>query len=182
VARLIYGFASRVLFGMILTIHFVGHRRGERGQGYFGGLDDLCVPSASAKSGTSVAVALPAVIIPRVWAGVCLDRHPAAFYWVSLVGIVREESCAAATSNISRPARALGVYQAPSCTAFAPNAMVGDHDLPAIHLVASVMTLTAIDLLGFGLQPARRRSAEAAGAGQDKHPGHVDWPGRLFLG
>ena len=156
-ARLIYGFRISVLFGLILTIvsSIIGVAAGAV-QGYFGGWTDLLFQRVI-EIWTSVAGALSArsiissVLVPGffVLLGILL-----LFSWVRLVGLVRAEFLRGRNFEYIQAARALGVSnRVIMFRHLLPNAMVATMTFLPFIMSSSVMTLTALDFLGFGLPP-----------------------------
>jgi microcin C transport system permease protein len=156
VARIIYGFRVSVLFGLILTIisSIIGVAAGAV-QGYFGGWTDLLF-QRFIEIWTSVPSLYLLLIISSVLApsffvllGILL-----LFSWVSLVGLVRAEFLRGRNFEYVLAARALGVSNARIMFRhLLPNAMVATMTFLPFILSSSVMTLTALDFLGFGLPP-----------------------------
>jgi microcin C transport system permease protein len=76
------------------------------------------------------------------------------FSWVALVGLVRAEFLRARNFEYVQAARALGVSNLVLMVRhLLPNAMVATLTYLPFILSSSVMTLTALDFLGFGLPP-----------------------------
>jgi len=156
VARLIYGFRISVLFGLTLTIisSVIGVAAGAV-QGYFGGWVDLLF-QRFIEIWTSIPSLYLLLIISSVLApgffvllGILL-----LFSWVSLVGLVRAEFLRGRNFEYIMAARALGVSNAVIIFRhLLPNAMVATMTFLPFILSSSVMTLTALDFLGFGLPP-----------------------------
>ena len=156
VARLIYGFRLSVLFGLTLSLisSVIGVAAGAV-QGYFGGWTDLLfqrfieiwvsVPSLY------LLLIISSVLVPGffVLLGILL-----LFSWVSLVGLVRAEFLRGRNFEYIMAARALGVSNARIMFRhLLPNAMVATMTFLPFIVSSSVMTLTALDFLGFGLPP-----------------------------
>src|SRR4030095_13634149 len=156
VARLLYGFRISVLFGLALTIisSIIGVAAGAV-QGYFGGWTDLLfqrvieiwtpIPSLY------LLLIISSVLVPGffVLLGILL-----LFSWVSLVGLVRAEFLRGRNFEYIQAARALGVSNTVIIFRhLLPNAMVATMTFLPFILSSSVMTLTALDFLGFGLPP-----------------------------
>ncbi len=156
VARMIYGFRISVLFGLILTIisSVIGVAAGAV-QGYFGGWTDLLF-QRFIEIWTSIPELYLLLIISSILApgffillGILL-----LFSWVSLVGLVRAEFLRGRNFEYIQAARALGVSNAVIMFRhLLPNAMVATMTMLPFILSGSVMTLTALDFLGFGLPP-----------------------------
>ena len=156
VARLIYGFRISVLFGLTLSLisSVVGVTAGAI-QGYFGGWTDLLF-QRFIEIWTSVPQLYLLLIISSMFVpgffvliGILL-----LFSWVSLVGLVRAEFLRARNFEYVQAARALGVSNGKIMYRhLLPNAMVATLTFLPFILSSSVMTLTALDFLGFGLAP-----------------------------
>jgi microcin C transport system permease protein len=155
-ARLIYGFRVSVLFGLVLTIisSVVGVSAGAV-QGYFGGWVDLgfqrFIEIWTSVPSLYLLLIVSSVLVPGffVLIGILL-----LFSWVSLVGLVRAEFLRGRNFEYIQAARALGVTNARIMFRhLLPNAMVATMTFLPFILSSSVMTLTALDFLGFGLPP-----------------------------
>ena len=156
VARLIYGFRISVLFGLALTIFssIVGVAAGAV-QGYFGGWIDLLfqrfIEIWEGMPQLYLLIILASVIEPTFW---ILLVFLLLFSWVSLVGVVRAEFLRARNFDYVRAARALGASDGTIMLRHVlPNAMVATLTFLPFILSGSVVTLTALDFLGFGLPP-----------------------------
>src|SRR3984957_14961640 len=155
-ARLIYGFRISVLFGLILTIvsSVIGVAAGAV-QGYFGGWTDLLF-QRFIEIWTSIPelyllLIISSVLVPGffILLGILL-----LFSWVSLVGLVRAEFLRGRNFEYIQAARALGVSNPVIMFRhLLPNAMVATMTMLPFILSGSVMELTALDFLGFGLPP-----------------------------
>jgi microcin C transport system permease protein len=169
VARLIYGFRISVLFGLILTIisSIIGVAAGAV-QGYFGGWTDLLfqrfIEIWTAIPSLYLLLIISSVLVPGFWVllGILL-----LFSWVSLVGLVRAEFLRGRNFEYVQAARALGVSN-PSIMFrhLLPNAMVATMTFLPFILSSSVMTLTALDFLGFGLPPGSPSLGELLSQGK----------------
>jgi microcin C transport system permease protein len=155
-ARLIYGFRISILFGLTLTVFstIVGVAAGAV-QGYFGGLLDLFFQRFIEIWGglptLYLLIILASVITPSFWwlLGLLL-----MFSWMSLVGVVRAEFLRARNFDYIRAARALGVSnRAIMFRHVLPNAMVATITFLPFITAGSVVQLTSLDFLGFGLPP-----------------------------
>ena len=156
VARLIYGFRISVLFGLVLTIlsSVIGIAAGAV-QGYFGGWVDLLfqrfIEIWNSIPELYLLLIISSILVPGffVLLGILL-----LFSWVRLVGLVRAEFLRARNLEYVRAARALGVSNPVIMFRHVlPNAMVASLTFMPFILSSSVMTLTALDFLGFGLPP-----------------------------
>jgi microcin C transport system permease protein len=169
VARLIYGFRISVLFGLILTIlsSVIGVVAGAV-QGYFGGWLDLLF-QRFIEIWTSIPelyllLIISAVLVPGffVLLGILL-----LFSWVRLVGLVRAEFLRGRNFEYIMAARALGVSNPVIMFRhLLPNAMVATLTFLPFILSGSVMTLTALDFLGFGLPPGSPSLGELLSEGK----------------
>ncbi len=169
VARLIYGFRISVLFGLALTIvsSIIGIAAGGV-QGYFGGWVDLgfqrFIEVWSAIPSLYLLLILSSVLVPGffVLLGILL-----LFSWVSLVGLVRAEFLRGRNFEYIMAARALGVSNAKIMIRhLLPNAMVATMTFLPFIVSSSVMTLTALDFLGFGLPPGSPSLGELLAQGK----------------
>jgi len=168
-ARLIYGFRISVLFGLILTIFssIIGVAAGAV-QGYFGGWTDLLF-QRFIEIWTSVPelyllLIISSVLVPGffVLLGILL-----LFSWVRLVGLVRAEFLRGRNFEYIQAARALGVSNAVIMFRhLLPNAMVATLTFLPFIMSSSVMTLTALDFLGFGLPPGSPSLGELLSQGK----------------
>lgn len=169
VARLLYGFRISVLFGLILTIvsSIVGVAAGAV-QGYFGGWTDLLfqrfIEIWTAIPSLYLLLIISSVLVPGffVLLGILL-----LFSWVSLVGLVRAEFLRGRNFEYIQAARALGVSSATIMFRhLLPNAMVATMTFLPFILSSSVMTLTSLDFLGFGLPPGSPSLGEMLSQGK----------------
>jgi len=169
VARLIYGFRISVLFGLALTIisSVIGIAAGGI-QGYFGGWVDLLfqrfIEVWTAIPSLYLLLILSSVLVPGffVLLGILL-----LFSWVSLVGLVRAEFLRGRNFEYIQAARALGVSNGTIMFRhLLPNAMVATMTFLPFIVSSSVMTLTALDFLGFGLPPGSPSLGELLSQGK----------------
>ena len=168
-ARLIYGFRVSVLFGLVLTIvsSVIGVAAGAV-QGYFGGWTDLLF-QRFIEIWTSVPelyllLIISSVLVPGffVLLGILL-----LFSWVRLVGLVRAEFLRGRNFEYIQAARALGVSNAVIMFRhLLPNAMVATMTFLPFIMSSSVMTLTALDFLGFGMPPGSPSLGEMLSQGK----------------
>ena len=168
-ARLIYGFRVSVLFGLILTIvsSIIGVAAGAV-QGYFGGWTDLLF-QRFIEIWTSVPelyllLIISSVLVPGffVLLGILL-----LFSWTRLVGLVRAEFLRGRNFEYILAARALGVSNPVIMFRhLLPNAMVATLTFLPFIMSSSVMTLTALDFLGFGLPPGSPSLGELLSQGK----------------
>ena len=168
-ARLIYGCRISVLFGLCLTIvsSIIGVAAGAV-QGYFGGWTDLLfqrfIEIWTSIPSLYLLLIISSVLVPGffVLLGILL-----LFSWVSLVGLVRAEFLRGRNFEYIQAARALGVSNPVIIFRhLLPNAMVATMTFLPFILSSSVMTLTALDFLGFGLPPGSPSLGELLSQGK----------------
>jgi microcin C transport system permease protein len=168
-ARLIYGFRISVLFGLVLTVvsSIVGVAAGAV-QGYFGGWTDLLfqrfIEIWTSIPSLYLLLIISSVLVPGffVLLGILL-----LFSWVALVGLVRAEFLRGRNFEYVQAARALGVSNPRIMFRhLLPNAMVATMTFLPFILSSSVMTLTALDFLGFGLPPGSPSLGELLSQGK----------------
>ena len=153
-ARIIYGFRLSVLFGLALTFFssLVGIAVGAT-QGFFGGGIDLFGQRV-----VEVWAGLPQLFLIIILSSL-IEPNPVAlllllllFNWMALVAVVRAESLRTRNFDYVRAARALGESNFVIMTKhLLPNAMVATLTYLPFLLSGSVVTLTSLDFLGFGL-------------------------------
>ncbi|MCY3858513.1 MAG: ABC transporter permease [Gammaproteobacteria bacterium] len=154
VAKLLYGFRLSVLFGIILTIlaSTIGICVGAV-QGYFGGLVDLIGQRI-----VEVWIGLPVLFVLIILASMVepnvywLLGILVMFSWMTLVGVVRAEFLRARNFEFVRAAWGLGVRDFVVIFRHVlPNAAVSALTYLPFILTSSIVSLTALDFLGFGL-------------------------------
>jgi ABC-type microcin C transport system duplicated ATPase subunit YejF/ABC-type microcin C transport system permease subunit YejE len=169
-ARLIYGFRVSVLFALVLTIlsSIIGVAAGAV-QGYFGGWTDLLfqrfIEIWSGLPRLYLLIILASVVTPNFWwlLGLLL-----LFQWMALVGVVRAEFLRARNFDYVRAARALGVGDFRIIVRHVlPNAMVAAMTFLPFITSGAVVTLTALDFLGFGMPPGDPSLGELLRQGKD---------------
>ena len=155
-ARLLYGFRLSVLFGLIITIisSVIGVAAGAV-QGYFGGWVDLLfqrfIEIWTSVPSLYLLLIISSMFVPGffILLGILL-----LFSWVAPIGYVRAEFLRGRNFEYVQAARALGVSnRVIMFRHLLPNAMVATMTLMPFLLSSQVMTLTALDFLGFGLPP-----------------------------
>ncbi len=168
-ARMIYGFRISVLFGLTLTLisSIIGVAAGAV-QGYFGGWTDLLfqrfIEIWTSIPSLYLLLIISSVLVPGffVLLGILL-----LFSWVSLVGLVRAEFLRGRNFEYIQAARALGVSNRTIMFRhLLPNAMVATMTFLPFIVSGSVMTLTALDFLGFGLPPGSPSLGELLSQGK----------------
>ena len=153
-AKVVYGFRLSILFGLGLTVcsTIIGVTAGAI-QGYFGGWIDLTfqrlIEMWSNLPVLFLLIILASMVEPSpFWLfGLLL-----LFSWMALVGVVRAEFLRGRNLEYVKAARALGASNAIIMRKHVlPNAMVAALTMVPFVLTSSVVFLTALDFLGFGL-------------------------------
>ena len=169
-SRMIYGFRISVLFGLALTIFssLIGVAVGAI-QGYFGGLIDLIgqrvIEIWVGLPMLYMLIILASVVQPNFWwlLGLML-----LFSWPGLVGVVRAEFLRGRNFEYVKAARALGQSNRVIIMQHVmPNAMVATLTFLPFITSGSVITLTSLDFLGFGLPPGSPSLGELLKQGKD---------------
>lgn len=177
-ARVIYGFRISVLFALILTLasSVIGVCAGAV-QGYYGGRIDLLFQRfIEIWSGLPVLfllIILASLIKPNFWwlLGIML-----LFSWMSLVDVVRAEFLRGRNLEYVRAARALGLSDVQIMYRHVlPNAMVATLTFMPFVFNSAIVTLTALDFLGFGLPPGSPSLGELVAQGKENL--HAPWLG-----
>lgn len=168
-ARILYGFRISVLFGLILTLisSVIGIIAGAV-QGYFGGKTDLIMQRfIEIWQGLPVLyllIILASFVEPSFWwlLGLML-----LFSWMSLVDVVRAEFLRARNFDYVKAAKALGVHEVVIMWRHVlPNALVSTFTFLPFILSGSIITLTSLDFLGFGLPPGSPSLGELLAQGK----------------
>ncbi len=169
-ARVIYGFRISVLFGFTLTVasSVVGIAAGAV-QGFYGGLTDLLFQRFmeiwSGLPELYLLIILASVVQPSFW---ILLGFLLLFSWMGLTGVVRAEFLRGRNLDYVRAARALGVSDARLMARhILPNAMVATLTFLPFILSGSVVVLTSLDFLGFGLPPGSASLGELVAQGKN---------------
>ncbi|MBX9698547.1 MAG: ABC transporter permease [Acetobacteraceae bacterium] len=169
-ARVIYGFRISVLFGFTLTIvsSALGIAAGAV-QGYYGGLTDLLfqrfIEIWRGMPELYLLIILASIITPSFW---ILLGFLLLFSWMGLTGVVRAEFLRGRNFDYVRAARALGVSDARIMARhILPNAMVATLTFLPFILSGSVVILTSLDFLGFGLPPGSPSLGELVNQGKN---------------
>ncbi|WP_286238698.1 ABC transporter permease [Neptuniibacter halophilus] len=177
-ARVIYGFRISVLFAVVLTLasSVIGVIAGAV-QGYYGGKVDLFFQRfIEIWSGLPVLfllIILASIVEPNFWwlLGIML-----LFSWMQLVDVVRAEFLRGRNLEYVRAARALGLSNRMIMFRhILPNAMVATLTFMPFIFNGSVVTLTALDFLGFGLPPGSPSLGELVAQGKTNL--HAPWLG-----
>ena len=138
-------------------------------QGYFGGLTDLIgqrlIEVWNGMPVLFMLIILASVVQPSFWwlLGLML-----LFSWTALVSVVRAEFLRARNFEYVKAARALGVTNSVIMYRHVlPNAMVATLTFLPFITSGSVVTLTSLDFLGFGLPPGSPSLGELLKQGKD---------------
>ena len=169
-ARMIYGFRISVLFGLAL-VFFTGVIGVAVGlaQGFFGGLADLLgqrvIEVWVSLPTLYLLIILASIVQPNFW---WLLGIMVAFGWTGFVGPVRAETLRARNLDFVRASRALGVTDGTIMRRhILPNAMVATLTFMPFVLSGAVVSLAALDFLGFGLPPGSPSLGELIKQGKD---------------
>lgn len=177
-ARVIYGFRISVLFALALTLasSVMGVCAGAI-QGYYGGRIDLLFQRfIEIWSGLPVLfllIILASLVQPNFWwlLGIML-----LFSWMSLVDVVRAEFLRGRNLEYVRAAKALGLSDIRIMYRHVlPNAMIATLTFMPFIFNSAIVTLTALDFLGFGLPPGSPSLGELVAQGKENL--HAPWLG-----
>ncbi len=177
-ARVIYGFRISVLFAITLTLtsSVIGVAAGAV-QGYYGGKVDLLfqrfIEIWSGLPTLFLLIILASIVEPNFWwlLGIML-----LFSWMQLVDVVRAEFLRGRNLEYVRAARALGLNnRLIMFRHILPNAMVATLTFMPFIFNGSLVTLTALDFLGFGLPPGSASLGEMVAQGKANL--HAPWLG-----
>lgn len=177
-SRVIYGFRTSILFALTLTLFssIIGIIAGAI-QGYYGGKIDLLFQRfIEIWSGLPVLfllIILASIIQPNFWwlMGILL-----LFSWTSLVDVVRAEFLRGRNLEYVRAARALGLNdRLIMFRHILPNAMVATLTFIPFIFNSSLVTLTVLDFLGFGLPLGSPSLGELVAQGKSNL--HAPWLG-----
>jgi microcin C transport system permease protein len=159
-----------VLFGLALTIgsSAIGILVGAV-SGYFGGWTDLLfqrfIEIWTSIPALYLLLILSSVIAPSFWTLLAILL---LFSWVTLVGLVRAEFLRGRNFEYVAAARALGVSSWGIMRRhLLPNAMVATVTFLPFILGGSIITLTSLDFLGFGLPPGSPSLGELLSQGKE---------------
>ncbi|GGK69147.1 ABC transporter permease [Amphritea balenae] len=177
-ARVIYGFRISVLFAITLTLvsSVIGVAAGAV-QGFYGGKIDLFFQRfIEIWSGLPVLfllIILASIVEPNFWwlLGIMM-----LFSWMQLVDVVRAEFLRGRNLEYVRASRALGLdNRLIMFRHILPNAMVATLTFMPFIFNGSLVTLTALDFLGFGLPPGSASLGELVAQGKANL--HAPWLG-----
>lgn len=177
-ARILYGFRICVLFGILLTVFssVVGIVAGAV-QGYFAGWIDLSfqrlIEVWQSLPSLYLLIIISAVLEPGFWT---LLGTLLLFSWMTLTGFVRAEFLRGRNLEYVAAAQALGL---PDRTIMYkhifPNAMVTTLTYLPFILSGSIITLTSLDFLGYGMPPGSPSLGELLQQGKSNL--HAPWVG-----
>lgn len=169
-ARLIYGVRFSLLFGLLLTVcsSAVGIAAGAA-QGYFGGKVDLFGQRFLEIWGSLPQLFILIIVSGMVAAGFwSLLVVLLLFSWTALVPVVRAEFLRVRNFDYVKAARALGASDVRIMARHVfPNAMVATLTYLPFILSGAVVSLTALDFLGFGLPPGEPSLGELVRQGKE---------------
>ena len=153
-SRVIYGFRVSVLFGFILTFFstIIGVSVGAV-QGFYGGWIDLLgqrfMEIWSGIPTLYILIILSSIVQPNFW---LLLAILLLFSWMSFVGVVRAEFLRGRNFEYVLAAKAMGMSNARVMFRhILPNAMIATLTFLPFTLSGSILVLTSLDFLGFGL-------------------------------
>ncbi len=153
-ARVLYGFRISMMFGLILAVFnsIIGILAG-LAQGFYGGKVDLIGQRFMEVWGSVptlyLIIIISGMITMNFWIllGITL-----MFSWMMMVGIVRMETLKVRNMDFIRSARALGVSDFRIMTKhILPNALVAVIAILPFTINGSIVALSSLDFLGFGL-------------------------------
>lgn len=169
-ARLIYGVRFSLLFGLLLTVcsSVIGIAAGAV-QGYFGGKVDLFGQRFLEIWGSLPQLFILIIVSGMVAAGFwSLLFVLLLFSWTALVPVVRAEFLRVRNFDYVKAAHALGASDARIMARHVfPNAMVATVTYLPFILSGAVVSLTALDFLGFGLPPGEPSLGELVRQGKE---------------
>jgi len=177
-ARLVYGLRISLIFGLFLTIisSIIGVFIGAA-SGYLGGAFDLFMQRFieiwSGLPTIFILIIMATFIIPSFW---WLLLIMTLFSWMTLVGPVRVEFLKGRKLEYVLSAKAIGVKESNIILKhILPNSMVAALTFIPFILSNSVIILTSLDFLGFGLPAGTASLGELLSQG--KNNPHSPWIG-----
>lgn len=169
-ARLLYGLRFSLLFGIALTFFssVIGLFAGAV-QGYFGGKIDLFAQRFLEIWGSLpqlfILIILSGLIVPGFWSLLLILT---LFSWTALVPVVRAEFLKIRNADFVLAARAMGVPDYKIIWRHVlPNATVATLTYIPFILSGALVSLTALDFLGFGLPPGTPSLGELVRQGKE---------------
>ncbi|MCH9780116.1 MAG: ABC transporter permease [Alphaproteobacteria bacterium] len=167
-ARLLHGFRLSTVFGLLLAIFtsLIGVVVGLM-QGYFGGRIDLIgqrlIELWGAIPQLYVLLIIASIIVPGFFT---LLFILVLFGWTGLVGVIRAETLKVRQYDYVKAARVLGAsHWRVMRVHVLPNALVSTLTLMPFILAGSLVALTSLDFLGFGLPPGSPSLGEVLNQG-----------------
>lgn len=154
VARILYGTRLSVIFAVLLTLisSAIGILAGAV-QGYFGGKVDIIMQRVleiwEALPQLFVLIIVASIFAPTFWSllGILIF-----FSWMSLTNVVRAEFLRARNMEFVKAAKVLGVSNwRIMYRHILPNAIIATITFVPFILSGAIVSLTALDFLGFGL-------------------------------
>lgn len=153
-ARILYGLRVSLLFGLALTIvgSMIGIVVGAI-QGFYGGLIDILGQRLMEVWGGMPQLFMIIILVSLFSPSISvLFFMMLLFGWLSLVGLVRAEFLKARNFDYVRAAKAMGVSDGKIMFwHILPNALASSLSQLPFILTANVVSLTALDFLGYGL-------------------------------
>lgn len=169
-ARLIYGVRVSILFGLSLTIisSIIGIILGAI-QGYFAGKTDLIIQRIieiwQGLPALFILVILSALVTPNFW---WLLFILTLFSWTTLAGPIRIEFLKTRKMDYIKAAKASGISEINIIFKHIfPNAIVATITFIPFILSGSIVALTSLDFLGFGLPAGSASLGELLAQGKN---------------
>lgn len=169
-SRLLYALRLSLLFGVSLAIcsAVIGVAVGAI-QGYFGGRTDLCIGRFLEMWGSLpqlfILIIVSSLIEPSF---LTLLFILLLFSWTSLTGVVRAEFLKTRGLDYVKSAKTLGVSDFKIMLRhILPNALVATITYIPFMLSAAIVSLSALDFLGFGLPPGTPSLGELIRQGKE---------------
>lgn len=154
VARMLYGLRLSVVFGVLLTVisSVIGIFAGAV-QGYFGGKTDIIMQRVQeiweSLPQLFILIIVASIFTPSFWSLLVILIF---FSWMNLTSVVRAEFLRARNMEYVKAAKALGVSnQRIIYRHILPNAVIATITFVPFILSGAIVSLTALDFLGFGL-------------------------------
>lgn len=169
-ARLLYALRLSLLFGLALTVcsAFIGVSVGAI-QGYFGGRTDLLIGRFLEMWGSLPQLFILIIVSSLIAPGfLTLLFILLLFSWTSLTGVVRAEFLKTRGLDYVKSAKTLGVSDFKIMLRhILPNALVATITYIPFMLSAAIVSLSALDFLGFGLPPGTPSLGELIRQGKE---------------
>lgn len=182
-ARIIYGLRLSVVFAFLLTFvsSVIGIAAGAI-QGYFGGKIDIIfqrvVEIWESLPQLFILIIIASIFVPTFWS---LLFVLICFSWISLMPMVRAEFLRTRNMEYVKAAMAMGVSNIRIMFKhILPNAVVATITFVPFLLAEAIVSLTALDFLGFGLPHEYPSLGDLVRQGKDNL--HAPWIGiTIFL-